>query len=135
EWNKKVRSSAKNGVWFYGFGDAPGFDEVMNQTPITHSSLRSLHGETEQIIYHSASPTLSRFSVGLNNNTCYWKSAAFVARALRDLNGREVVSFNQRESTLRMRGNAAMTRMFLKLSGRAAARAVEKFSSFEQWIL
>src|SRR6185369_8547945 len=29
EWNKKVTNSAKNGVWFYGFGDAPGFDEVM----------------------------------------------------------------------------------------------------------
>ena len=132
EWNQRVSKSAKNGVWFYSFG---GFDEVMNQIPVTHSSLRSLQGDKEQIVYHSASPTLSRFSVGLNNNTCYWKSAAFVARALRDLNGREVVSFDQRASTSRMPGNAAMTRMFLKLSGRAAARAVEKFSSFEQWIL
>ena len=135
EWNKKVTNSAKNGVWFYGFGDAPGFDEVMNQTPITHSSLRSLQGETEQIIYHSASPTLSRFSVGLNNNTCYWKSAAFVARALRDLHQSEVLTFNHRTNTSRMPGNAAMSQMFLKLSGRAATRAVEKFSSFDQWIL
>ena len=28
-----------------------------------------------------------------------------------------------------------MSSMFLKLSGRAAARAVEKLSSFEQWVL
>jgi len=135
EWNNRVSKSAKNGVWFYGFGEAPGFDEVMNQIPITHSSLRSLQGETEQIIYYSASPTLSRFSVGLNNNTCYWKSAAFVARALRDLHQSDVLNFDHRTGTSRMPGNAAVAEMFLKLSGRAAARAVEKFSSFEQWIL
>lgn len=135
EWNQRVSKSAKNGVWFYDFGDAPGLDEVMNQIPVTHSALRSLQGDTEQIIYHSTSPTLSRFSVGLNNNECYWKSAAFVARALRDLDQGEVLTFDHRTATSRMPGNAAMTRMFLKLSGRAAARAVEKFSSFDQWIL
>jgi hypothetical protein len=135
EWNKSVSNGAKNGVWFYGFGNAPGFDEVMNQIPVTHSSLRSLQGETEQIIYHSASPTLSRFSAGLNNNTCYWKSAAFVARALRDLHQSEVLTGEQQTGTSRMPGNAVVGRMFLKLSGRAAARAVEKFSSFDQWIL
>jgi hypothetical protein len=135
DWNEKLSNEAKNGIWFYGFGDSPGFDEVMNQIPITHSSLRSLKGETEQIIYHSVSPTLSRFSVGLNNNTCYWKSAAFVARALRDLHQSEALTFDHRTSTSRMPGNAAVSRMFLKLSGRAAARAVEKFSSFDQWIL
>ena len=135
EWNEKLSGSAKNGVWFYGFGDSPGFDEVMNQIPITHSSLRSLNGQTEQIIYHSTSPTLSRFSVGLNNNTCYWKSAAFIARALRDLHEGEVQSFDHRTGTSRTPGNAATGRMFLKLSGRAAARAVEKFSSHDQWIL
>ena len=134
-WNKRVSNSAKNGVWFYDFGDSAGFDEVMNQVPITHSSLRSLKGDTEQTIYQSVSPTLSRFSVGLNNNTCYWKSAAFVARALRDLHAGEVLSVDHRTATSRTPGNAAMTGMFLKLSGRAAARAVEKFSSCEQWIL
>jgi hypothetical protein len=137
EWNEELSNGAKNGVWFHGFGDAPGFDEVMNQTPITHTSLRSLQGKTEKVIYSSVSPTLSRFSVGLNNNTCYWKSAAFIARALRDLhNGEnEVLSSNQRREKSKTPGNAAMSRMFLKLSGRAAARAVEKFSSFDQWIL
>jgi len=137
EWNHRVSKSAKHGVWFYAFGDSPGFEEVMNQVPITHSSLRSLKGETEQIVYSSASPTLSRFSAGLNNNTCYWKSAAFVARALRDAQeeGINAVSFNHRAGISRVPGNAAMSRMFLKLSGRVAARAVEKFSYSEQWIL
>jgi hypothetical protein len=134
ELNEKLSSLARLGVWFYSFGNAPGFNEVMYQLPITHSSLRSLK-ETEQIIYYSASPTLSRFSVGLNNNTCYWKSAAFVARALRDLHEAQttVLDLNHRPSPLP--GNAAVSQMFLKLSGRAVARAFEKFSTFEQWIL
>ena len=135
EWNEKLANSARNGVWFYSFGDPPGFAEVMHQRPITHSLLRSVQGETERTIYHSVSPTLSRFSVGLNNNTCYWKSAAFIARALRDLHQGEVLNSDQRQDISRMPGNAEMSGMFLKLSGRAAARAVEKFSSFEQWIL
>lgn len=137
EWNEKVSTGAKSGVWFYAFGNSPGFNEVMDQLPITQSSLRSLQGETEQIIYYSASPTLSRFSVGLNNNTCYWKSAAFVARALRDScrSQPKILSSDCSASTSSAPGNAAMSRMFIKLSGRAAARAVEKFSSFEQWIL
>src|SRR5215204_1083248 len=137
EWNHRVSKRAKHGVWFYAFGDSPGFEEVMNQVPITHSSLRSLKGETEQIVYSSASPTLSRFSAGLNNNTCYWKSAAFVARALRGAQeeGTNALSFNRRAGITRVPGNAAMSRMFLKLSGRIAARAVEKFSYSEQWIL
>ena len=29
ELNEKLSSSAKNGVWFYAFGDSPGFNEVM----------------------------------------------------------------------------------------------------------
>lgn len=136
ELNEKLSSRAKHGVWFYAFGDAPGFNEVMHQLPITHSSLRSLNGNTEEVIYHSASPTLSRFSVGLNNNTCYWKSAAFIARALKDLHaGQTFASSNNTAGLSQMPGNAEMSQMFLKLSTRAAARAVEKFSSFEQWIL
>ena len=136
ELNEKLAGRAKNGVWFYAFGDAPGFNEVMYQLPITHSSLKSLQGETEHIIYDSASPTLSRFSVRLNNNTCYWKSAAFVARALRDRHeGRSVLSVNHREPASHLPGNAAMSKMFVRLSGRAVERAFEKVSSFEQWLL
>lgn len=137
EWNKRVSNSAKHGVWFHTFGDAPGFREVMEDHPLTNLSLRSLKGETEQIIYFSGSPTLSKFSVGVNNNTCYWKAAAFMARALRDLHagGNEVVQFDHRFDKPGTPGNAAMSRMFLKLAGRAAARVVEKLSSFDQWIV
>jgi hypothetical protein len=137
EWNRKVSNSAKNGVWFHTFGDAPGFREVMDDLPMTHLSLKSRRGETEDIIYYSTSPTLGRFSVGLNNNTCYWKAAAFMARALRDLQagGNEVVKFDHGFDQQGTPGTAAMSGMFLKLTGRATARVVEKLTSFDQWIL
>ena len=137
DWNGKVSESARYGVWFHTFGDAPGFTELMHEVPITNLSLKSLRGETEQIIYYSASPTLSRFSVGINNNTCYWKASAFIARALRDLQtgGNAVVKFDHRWDKPGTPGNAAMGGMFLKLAGRAATRAFEKVLSFDQWII
>lgn len=135
--NPKFAAAAKHGVWFYSFGEAPGFKEVMDQTPVTFSSLRALTGNTERIVYQSASATLSRFSVNLNNNTCYWKSAAFVARALEDLyhGCSPANSIATEGSSSRSPSNAAMSQMFLNLSGRAASRALEKFSSYEQWVL
>jgi len=137
EMNAEFADAAKYGVWFYSFGDAPGVREVLDQIPLTVSSLNGFKAGSEFVLYQSVSPTLSRFSVRLNNNTCYWKSAAFVARALEDLYHERDLDqrANVNQSTPNPPGNAAMTNMFLKLSGRAAGRALEKLSSFEQWIL
>ena len=135
--NAEFSAAAKHGVWFYDFGDAPGVNELIRQIPVTVSTLKGLQGNKEYVVYQSISPTLSRFSVRLNNNTCYWKSAAFVARALEDLYHEREMDHraNIDHSGAKAPGNAAMSDMFLKLSGRAAARAFEKLSSFEQWIL
>ena len=137
ELNAKFAGAAKHGVWFYSFGEAPGFTEVKDQIPVYGSTLKGLQGNNEYVVYKSVTPTLSRFSVRLNNNTCYWKSAAFVARGLEDLYAqREFETANAGDqAAAKSPGNAAMTEMFLKLSGRAAARAVEKLASFEQWVL
>jgi hypothetical protein len=137
EWNKKVSDSAKHGVWYHTFGDAPGFWEVTEDIPVTNLSLKSLQGETEQIIYFSTSPTLSKFSVGVNNENCYWKAAAFMARALTDLQagGSITVKFDHRFDKPGTPGNGEMARMFLKLAGRAAARVFEKLTSSQQWIV
>lgn len=136
---------AKYGVWFYAFGidehAPPGFREILTLDPITVSSVRSLTGQPpeERIIYQSVSPTLSRFSIRRNNNHCYWKSAAFFARGLLDLyNGRnlsEIAVAHPAESPIAPPTNAALWGMFLKLSHRAASRAFEKLSSFDQWVL
>src|ERR1044071_9529784 len=61
--NAELATAATYGVWFYDFGAAPGFEEVMNQVPVTVSTLKSLQGDEERVIYESVSPTLSRFSV------------------------------------------------------------------------
>ena len=137
ELNNKLSNSAKHGVWFHTFGDAPGFREVMEDVPVTKLSLKSRRGETEEIIYFSGTPTLSKFSVGVNNNTCYWKASAFMARALRDLQagGNAVVKFDHCFDKPGTPGNAAMSGLFLKLASRAGARVVEKLSSFDQWII
>jgi hypothetical protein len=136
ELNAKFAGAAQHGVWFYSFGAAPGFNEVSSCMPVTHTSLRALKENTESIIYESVTPTLSRFSVRLNNNTSYWKSAAFVARALEDVYAnRGVETSVNGQSLSKPLGNAAMTEMLLKLSGRAAARAYEKYSSVQQWVM
>ena len=145
ELNSSFANLAKYGVWFYAFGTGeqapPGFREVLTQDPITICSVRSLNGQPaeERIIYKSVSPTLSRFSIRRNNNECYWKSAAFVARGLQDLyNGRsvpEIAVTDPTESSPGLLTNTALGGMFLKLSHRAASRALEKLSSFEQWVL
>ena len=144
--NVKFADVAKYGVWFYAFGKSenslPGLREVVTRDPVMVSSLRTLTGKpaTEQIIYQSTSPALTRFSVRLNNNYCYWKSAAFVARTLADLReNRDVLALDVRQHSAngspKHPTNATMAGLFLKLSSRAASRALEKFSSFEQWVL
>jgi len=135
---------AKYGVWFYAFGTnekaPPGFRELLTDDPLSISSLKSLNGQSseQRIIYQSVSPTLTKFSARLNNNECYWKSAAFVARSLVDL-------YNERQhgasAAMQRTGgsfeptNARMGQMFFKLTERATSRVVEKLSSFEQWVL
>ena len=142
ELNAKLANSAKHGIWFYAFGanqkDEPGFRELFTKDPITLSSLRSLNGQTsrEQVIYKSLSPTLSWLSVGTNNNQCYWKSAAFVARGLVDLyHDQKNTTELQDESSVVVPTNLLTAQMLVKLAGRAAAQALEKRSSFEQWVL
>lgn len=136
ELNTKFAGAARHGVWFYSFGEAPGFNELSKGAPITHTSLRALTGNTESVVYESFTPTLSRFSVRLNNNTDYWKAAAFVARALEDVHAnRRIGKISDAQSLSKSPGNVAMTGMLLKLSGRAAARALEKYSTVQQWVM
>jgi hypothetical protein len=135
--NPQFADLAKFGIWFYDFGGAPGVHELIRQIPVTVVSLRALKDNKESIIYESVSPTLSRFSVRMNNNTSYWKCAGLFERALEDLYHARALDHatNIDHAPAKPPGNAAMTAMFLKLSGRAAARAFEKFSSFDQWII
>ena len=135
--NPTLAHAARHGVWFYIFGDPPGFQEMADGSPTMVSELRSRKGDTEQLIYRSVTPVLSKFSIRQNNNTCYWKSAAFVLRSLEDLRlGRHAEKRHDNSpSSFSRSTKAAMPQLFLKLSGRSASRAFEKLSSSEQWML
>jgi hypothetical protein len=148
ELSTKLAGTAKYGVWFYTFGtsqnEEPGFRELMTEDPVMVSSLRAVTlspSKEERVIYESVSPTLSRFSIGLNNNQCYWKSAAFLSRALLDLHKNRDGALTQPDKLAvpaekcLVPTNLVAGQAFLKLAGRAASRAMEKYSSFEQWVL
>jgi hypothetical protein len=82
---------ARFGVWSYQHGDVhadlggpAGFWEVMTHAPVTASALQQRSGDGERILYQSWSAT-DPISVRRNRANAYWKSSAFVMRALRDL--------------------------------------------------
>src|SRR6185436_9927263 len=87
-----VLSRARYGVWTYHFGeeqpahDGPdGFWEVVDQAPVTRSALRARSGAHHaRLLYESWSAT-DPISVRRSRASCYWKSSAFVLRALREL--------------------------------------------------
>jgi hypothetical protein len=115
--------------------------EIFDFDHLTLSSVRTMNGSSAEIgiIYQCVSPTLSKFSVQLNNNESYWKAAAFLARGLVDLyhdHHREIdVNLKAVNGPARQLTNRTMLQLFAKLSARAAARVVEKVSQFEQWVL
>ena len=136
ECNAELAGAARHGIWFYFFEEPLGFQDA-EHSPTMVSELRGRKGEREEIIYRSVSPTLSRFSARVNKNTTCWKSAAFVARGLKDIHAaRPIESLDTNsETSPRHPTNSAMLQMFLKLSSRAISRTVEKLSSFQQWML
>jgi hypothetical protein len=88
-----VLKIARYGVWSYHHGDnsvkrgmPAGFWEVMEGAPVTGAILQILTEDLDggRVIYRSYSATDAR-SVVRNRRNCYWKSARFVLRKLRDL--------------------------------------------------
>lgn len=136
ECNAELADAARYGIWFYSFEDPLSLQDA-DQNPTMVSELCCRKGDQAHTIYRSVSPILSKFSVRLNKNTTCWKSAAFVARSLRDLHaGRPIANLDTNSPTpLKHRNNGAMIQLFAKLSTRAISRAVEKLSSFQQWTL
>jgi hypothetical protein len=88
-----ILDAARYGVWSYHHGDnqvnrggPAGFWEVMHEHPTTGSVLQILNEDLDngRVICRSYAKT-DRSSVWRNRNNYYWKSAAFVTRALRQL--------------------------------------------------
>ena len=90
----KALRIAKHGVWSYHHGDnlinrggPAGFWEVMEGSPVTGSVLQILNEDLDNgtVIRRSWSSTSDRFSVKANKNVLYWRSTAYVIKALKEL--------------------------------------------------
>ena len=88
---------ARYGVWSYHHADnrvnrggPAGFWEVFERAPTTGSLLQVLNEDLDNgtVIYRSATST-DPYSVTRNRNTCFWISASFVQRCLRDVYERQ----------------------------------------------
>ena len=88
-----VLGVARFGVWSFHHGDAsvyrggpPGFWEVMNQDPVTGSTLQVLSEELDggRVLARSWSAT-DETSVHRNCNAMFWKTTRLMPRALRQL--------------------------------------------------
>jgi hypothetical protein len=143
---------ARHGVWSYHHGDnlvnrggPPGFWEVMEGNPVTGSILQIISEELDagRVIYRSYAST-DRRSVARSKHNYYQKSAAFLARKLRDLHehgpaalcdaGGEVwTPYSNRLYVVP--NNREMARMLLTAGGRFIADSVQNLVSYGQWFL
>lgn len=146
----RALSIARHGVWSWHHGDnlvnrggPPGFWEVMQGSPTTGSILQILTDELDagEVLYRSWSRTDPR-SVHRNRSNYYWKSAAFLERALRRLHehGRPLLAEDvpwrpyshplYREPT-----NGETARGIARLSARFARDKVRAGLRPDQWFL
>ena len=145
---------ARYGVWSYHHGDnavnrggPAGFWEVMEAHPITGSILQVLSEDLDggRVLYRSYSST-DRFSVAKNHEGYYWKTALFLARALRSIRedldaGRDpdasrdspVAAYSQRLYTTP--GNIEMAKLVTRLAGRVVRQKLRTSREREQWCL
>src|SRR5437016_5781577 len=84
----EILRAAKYGVWSFHHGDndfyrgGPAlFWEIWETNPVSGSVLQILNEQLDggQVIYKSLAST-HRYSLFLNRNAVYWKTAAFVTR-------------------------------------------------------
>lgn len=89
---------ARFGVWSFDYGENSGnscapplFGELIEQNPVSRSSLRMLTDSVDgcRVIYQSYSTT-DQISLHCSRNPIYWKTAEFAVRSLRDLHMRGI---------------------------------------------
>lgn len=148
-----VLACARYGVWSYHHGDnqvnrggPAGFWEVMKEIPVTGSVLQVLTEDLDagRALYRSFAKT-DRRSARRNRNNFYWKSSAFVLRALNDVyeRGEPALENNSYEARhafyshplYKKPTNAQMLCLFVGLTVRYLRDVIANRVSFHQWIL
>lgn len=144
---------ARYGVWSWHHGDPsvfrggpPGFWEVIEGVPATGSVIQILTEELDggNVLYRSWSRT-DRHSVWRNKSGYYWKSAAFLRRALERLHTQgEPVLVESPDLTpwrayshrfYRVPGNAELARGVARLATRYGRNKVREIARPAQWFI
>jgi hypothetical protein len=92
ELNSEILKIPKYGIWAYSIETStgvnspdPGFLEVVNQIPVTNSTLGILTSDSDRIgfeaIYNSCESTCL-FSININRDSLAWRSALFAPRIM-----------------------------------------------------
>lgn len=138
--------SARFGCWGFRFSNGAseswaGLGEVISGVSVTTSRLVAyLPDGSERLLVQSWTRTLP-FSVGANRNRLLARTAAYPARALRDLNhgGADWLQARPAEASAKAsagRGAAgAALPAILQVSRRMAKRGLEKLAYVDQWFL
>jgi hypothetical protein len=134
------------GVWNFFFGEggnsqAPGAWEVMERRSVIASGveMRAGNGETKTI-YRSYS-LCNPASVKQSMNSCYWKTACFVPRLLRQLYERrgellyEESEINRNNKYLKAPPDAAFLRLFISSTSKRIMNKLKRLSVKTDWAL
>jgi hypothetical protein len=137
---------ARCGVWRFSFGEdhhtdegRAGVREVASQAHVTSSGLR-IHlgnGQGDRVACASWART-QPFSVAQNRANVFAKSTDFLARALRDLHDQGWTWIEQGTvpaPAMSPSGSAIPAAEVARIGTRLAQRAVQKFSTIDQWAL
>jgi hypothetical protein len=140
---------ARHGVWSWHHGDnsvnrggPPGFWEVIEGAPATGSILQILTEEVDdgRVLYRSWTRTHPH-SMWQNRHAYYWKSAAFLGRALERLHEQGEPMLDEApwrpysNHFYRTPTNAAMVRGLTRVVARYARARLQGFVRAEQWFL
>ncbi len=140
-----LASTVRYGIWRYEFDgpaafapSAVGRREVVDESPLTFSRLVS-HLADGQIVclYRSQSRTVP-FSPRRNRDNVYWKSAAFVSRALTTLHQTQSmpnVSASPLTSDVPKRANFSTVTTLARAGANLLGRGLQKFKTVDQWFV
>jgi hypothetical protein len=145
-----VPGLARFGVWSYESGGEqpsaiePGYREVLTGSSVTRSALVLDATATSRgrVLYESFASTAA-LSAWKNRRELYWKTSAFVMRALRELAdvGAAAIASPSRGGAdpappvAVAPGNLAMLAYLPRLAARYAATQVAMRTSFDQWFI
>jgi hypothetical protein len=144
-----ILRAAKHGVWSYHHGDhtrfrggPPCFWEVIEREPVTGTILQRLTDALDdgEVLYRSWGAT-NIYSVVRSRKEVYWKSAAFLGRAMRRVqhgllpDGRAVPPSSYGHRLYVVPNNRQMAAGFSRLAARRLGAKWRSFRTKEQWFL